>query len=106
MLQGTIIRGTTPIHEIEVPYPIEIIKDIRFVYGQKNKTVFVKQKEECNIQEGVATITLTQEETLSFVPNKNVDIEIRIKLTDGQVVRNEEPISLKVIDTCDEEIME
>lgn len=106
MLQGTIIRGTTPRHEFELPYPLELVEDIRISYGQKKKAIFIKQMEECDIQEGIIAVTLTQEETLSFVPGKLVGIEIRIKLFDGQVVRSEEPICLRVLDTFDEEIME
>jgi hypothetical protein len=33
MLQGSIIRGTTPLHSFELLYPIEIIDDIRVIYG-------------------------------------------------------------------------
>ena len=33
MLDGTIIRGTTPEHEFELPYPIELVSDFRVVYG-------------------------------------------------------------------------
>ena len=105
MIQGTLIRGTTPTHEFELPYPVELIKDIRLVYGQKNKVVLIKQRKQCIIQDGVIVVTLTQEDTLSFLPNKNIDIEIRIKLIDEQVVRNEEPITLRVLDTLDQEVM-
>ena len=105
MLQGTIIRGTTPKHDFGLPYPIELIKDIRLAYVQNKKVVFVKQKNECTRQDGTLSIVLTQEETLSFAPNKIVGIEIRIKLYDGQVVRNEEPVCLRVVNTYDEEVM-
>jgi hypothetical protein len=41
-----------------------------------------------------------------FVSFQNVFIEIKIKLKNGEVVRNEEPILLRVIDTVDEEVFE
>jgi hypothetical protein len=83
MLQGTIIRGTTPTHDFGLPYPKELIKDIRLAYVQNKKVVFVKQKSDCHIQDETLSVVLTQEETLSFVPNEVVGIEIRIKLNDG-----------------------
>jgi hypothetical protein len=33
MIDGIVIRGTTPIHEFEIPYPIEIVKNIRITYA-------------------------------------------------------------------------
>jgi hypothetical protein len=33
MIQGYVIRGTTPTHEFEIPYPIDIVKNIRITYA-------------------------------------------------------------------------
>jgi hypothetical protein len=33
MLQGIIIRGTTPTHEFDLPYPETEIADLRVTYG-------------------------------------------------------------------------
>jgi hypothetical protein len=33
MIHGLVIRGTTPEHEFELPYPVEMVEDIRVVYG-------------------------------------------------------------------------
>ena len=105
MLQGTVIRGTTPLHEFELPYPLEIIKEVRIAYGQNNKTIFIKTTEECEIEEGKLSVRLAQEDTFSLRPGKKLYIEIRIKMVDDQVVRSEEPVVLRVIDTLDEEVM-
>lgn len=105
MLQGIVIRGTTPLHEFELPFPLEIIKDIRVIYGQNNKPLFIKTKNECSLQEGKFSVRLTQEDTFSLNARKKLYIEIRIKATDGQVLRTEDPIILRVLDTMDEEVM-
>lgn len=105
MLQGIVIRGTTPQHEFDLPYPEEMVQDIRITYGQKGKRLFTKTKDECEITEGKIAVSLTQEETFLFVPKKNLNVEVRIKLTNGKVVRTEDPIVLRVIDTMDEEVM-
>jgi hypothetical protein len=49
---------------------------------------------------------LIQEETFLFVPNKHLNIEIRIKLINGKVVRTEEPIILRVIDSMSDEVID
>ena len=62
-------------------------------------------KELCTITEGKIAVSLTQEDTFLFIPNKNLCVEVRIKLSNGKVVRTEDPIVLRVIDTMDEEVM-
>ena len=105
MLQGTIIRGTTPTHEFDLPYPVELVRNIRITYGQKNTPLFTKTTSDCSITEGKISVSLTEEETFSIVPGRELYIEIRIKLVDGKVVRSEEPIILRVVDTMDNEVM-
>lgn len=106
MIQGTVIRGTTPTHEFELPYPRELIEDIRVVYGQGGKAIFTKSGYQCTFSEGKLSVDLIQEETFLFSPLKKLEIEIRIKLTNGKVVRTEEPIVLRVIDTMSNEVID
>lgn len=106
MLQGTIIRGTTPKHDFELPYPIEFINELRITYGQGKKAIFTKTKEDCTFNKDSFSLQLSQEETFLLTPKKNLYIEIRIKLVDGQVVRTDEPIVLRVLGTMDDEVME
>jgi hypothetical protein len=105
MLQGMVIRGTTPKHEFDLPYPLETVKDLRITYGQGKKIIFVKDINDCTVTEGKITLYLTQEETLSFIPNKRLYIEVRIQLIDNQIVQAEEPIALRVVDTMNEEVI-
>ena len=106
MLQGIIIRGTTPTHEFELPYPKEMVEDIRVIYGQNDKALFTKNLDECQISDGKIAVSLIQEETFLFVPRKPVQIEVRIKLTNGKVVRTEDPIVLKVINSMSDEVID
>jgi hypothetical protein len=50
-------------------------------------------------------VLLSQEDTYLVSPSKTLDIEIRIKLTNGKIVRSDEMITLRVIDTMDNEVM-
>lgn len=108
MIHGIVIRGTTPTHEFDLPYPIEIIQSLRITYGQSRKPVHIKKLGEygCEVTDGKLKVSLNQIETFAFNPSKHVFIEIRIKLNNGKVVRTEEPIVLKVVDTMDEEVMD
>lgn len=106
MLQGIIIRGTTPEHKFDIPYPQELIKDIRVTYGQRGSSLFTKTLKECTLGDEELKVPLTQEDTFKFVANRPVHIEIRILFTDGNVVRTEDPIRLRVIDTMDTEVMQ
>lgn len=105
MIQGTIIRGTTPKHDFELPYPIELVNDIRIIYGQKKQPVVIKRIEDCQMADGIVSVALTEQDTLAFNASKQIEIELKVKLTNGKVVRNEDPIILRVIDTCDNEVM-
>lgn len=105
MLDGFIIRGTTPEHEFELPYPVEIVDSVRVTYVQPRGISFTKPAEECVISEGKITVALTQEETFSFDARKKAEVEIRIKLNNGKVVRSENSIVLRVIDSHDTEVM-
>ena len=104
MLQGTVVRGTTPTHDFELSYPAEFVKDVRVSYGQDNQSVITKTLTECRLEDNVLSIDLTQEETFLFSPSKRIAIEIRVQLIDGTVIRNEDPIELRVIDTLNEEV--
>jgi hypothetical protein len=106
MVQGIVIRGTTPTHEFELPYPIALVDDIRVVYGQNKKAIIVKTINDCTLTEGQISISLTQEETFLFSASKKLEIELRIKLANGKVVRTEEPIILRVIGSMSDEVID
>ena len=104
MLQGAIIRGTTPTHDFELPYVKELIKDVRVSYVQNNREIVTKKLDECSLVGNVLSIDLTQEETFLFLPRWKVEIEIRIQMFDNKVVRSEDAIELRVIDTTNQEV--
>jgi hypothetical protein len=93
-------------HSFELPYPKELISGIRIIYGQGKDSLFVKTEDDCVITEEEISLTLSQDETLLFNANKKLYIEIKIKLATGEIVRNEEPIVLRVIDTMEEEVFD
>lgn len=111
MLNGVIIRGTNPEHEFELPYSSKLIKNIRVIYGQNGKSILKKiwnrdtNDNTCQLQEGKIIVPLSQEDTYLISPGTPLEIEIRVQLTDDKVVRSEDSIKLRVIDTMDNEVM-
>lgn len=77
------IRGTTPTHIFKLPFEKDVIKAIRIIYAQNNQIVLVKNTEDCVLENGTATVKLTQEDTLSFDSSKSVEIQVRV-LTAGE----------------------
>lgn len=106
MLQGTIVRGTTPTHDFELPYQKEFINDVRISYVQNNQEILTKSLEECSLVGNVLSVDLTQEDTFLFLPKWNVEIEIKIQLFNKKVVKSEDTIELRVVDTVNKEVFD
>jgi hypothetical protein len=48
MLDGFVIRGTTPTHDFELPPKTKgLINNIRITYGQGGKPIFTKTEDSC-----------------------------------------------------------
>lgn len=106
MIQGIVIRGTTPEHSFDFPYDISLVDEVRVTYGQGGKAVFTKTLRDCKVSEGKISVSLIQEETFLFIPKKTLQVEIRVKFKNGKVVSSEKPISLRVIDSMNEEVLD
>ena len=106
MVQGVIIRGTTPIQEFTLTQPIELISDVRIIYGQKGKALFTKTLADCVIVDKKIQVPLLQEETLLLNPNKLLYVEIVIKLIDEQIIGSESPFAYRVINSMNTEVFD
>jgi hypothetical protein len=106
MIQGVIIRGTTPELEFDFPYSTETVSNVRVIYGQHGRQLFIKLSKDCSFSENKIKTRLTQEETYLMRPNQIVEVEIRVKLRDNQIVRCGEVSRYQVSDSMDTEIME
>lgn len=71
-------RGTTPTHTFELPFSIDLIKEIEITYQQSGKIFLQKRKTDCNCNGNSASLTLTQEETFLFKNDLPVEIQIRV----------------------------
>lgn len=76
-------RGTTPTIKFILPFDVEIIEKAFISFEQYNKVIVDRDIEQSKREGKVLSLTLTQKETLSFVANKTVHVQIRLKTKDG-----------------------
>ena len=71
-------QGTTPTHIFNVGIDKKLISKVKIIYAQGDKIVLTKMTEDCTIADKKISVKLTQEETLRFTANSNVNIQLRI----------------------------
>lgn len=100
------IRGTTPTHRFVLDSDVDMstIADVRVSYGQHGQEIFSKRLEDVTIDGHIISVTLTQEDTLSFNALYDVQIQLRLPLTNG-TVRCTNTIIKSVLDTLNEEVL-
>ena len=103
MLDGKFIRGTTPTHTFVLPFHVSLLDNLSVSYRQVGHTIprVVKNVEECDVEENVVAVTLTQEESLSFTPGKIIEVQLKV-ITDGGTVLASPMYRLLVEDILDE----
>ena len=81
-------RGTTPVHSFTLP---DELKDVDFAvlyitYKQGRKTVLEKDRSSISIEDGVASVRLTQDETLLFSDRRKCHIQVRLRTAAGDAL--------------------
>lgn len=71
------IRGTTPKHRFLLPFSAESLVALRISYAQRHEVLAERTLAECEIDGESVSVTLTQEETLSFAPGERLQIQLR-----------------------------
>lgn len=76
------IRATTPTHTFSLPIETNTIKSLLVTYKQGEDIVLEKTKEDCTLTGSTIKLTLTQEETKMFSPER-VKIQLRVLTNDN-----------------------
>lgn len=99
------IRVTTPRHTFTFPTdPSEYVK-ILVTYYQAGQIVLEKTEEDMTFDNGnKAYYRLSQEETKSFLPCKDVRIQVRVKTVNGTAMASDY-ITMRVEDVLNDEIL-
>lgn len=81
-------RGTTPTLTFTTPYAADLIQSGYITFWQRGAVVLDKAFTDpsVTIADHAVTVTLTQEETLSFTTAAPCDMQIRALLTSGKAV--------------------
>lgn len=79
-------RGTTPTLTFTLPYETNLISKCYVSFFQKERIRVEKELANCDCDGNKISVKLTQADTLSFVSNTVVKIQIRALLTDGNAV--------------------
>lgn len=76
-------RGTTPTHTFTPDIDLTGVAVLYVTYKQDSRTIVEKNINDVTIAENKIQVTLTQAETLSFSEARPVEIQIRLKFSDG-----------------------
>lgn len=79
-----IAPGTTPTHVFSSPVGEGIIKELQVTYSQNDKILVQKKLSDAEFFESEFAVRLTQEETLRFIPDNLVQIQVRILTDSGE----------------------
>lgn len=101
MLDGKFIRGTTPTHTFILPFSVNLLADLSVTYRQKRRILVRRNIGECELSDNVVAVTLTQEESLSFLPDEIAEVQIKI-FSDGGDVLASPKYRLGIEDVLDE----
>ena len=80
------IVGTTPTHTFNLPFDNSIISKVRVIYAQNNKVILTKTERDCNFNDKILQVTLTQTDTFKFDHTKPVEIQLRVLTASGGVL--------------------
>ena len=79
-------RGTTPRHTWKLPFSSSKVKEAMVIYAQNDVEVFHKDTYECAMDGNEISVVLTQEETLKFDHNFNVQMQLRVLTDEGEAL--------------------
>lgn len=82
-------RGTTPTHIFTTDVDLTDAVVIYITYKQGGQTVLEKTVDALTVTETQITTKLTQEETLAFSINGQVEIQIRARFEDGSAIASQ-----------------
>ena len=80
--------GCTEEHRFRFPFEAEEVAAVYITYQQNGKTVLEKTAESCHIADGYLLVYLTQEDNIRLECNCDVRMQIRVRLTNGRLVKS------------------
>lgn len=98
-------RGTTPTHTFSLPFSVTMISALRITYAQNGRTIMTKTEQDVDASDQEISVRLTQEETLMFSDKSDVEIQLKILSTAGDVLAS--PVyTVHPLRIIDEEVLQ
>ena len=97
-------RGSTPIHEFQLPFPANLIEKLIITYEQDDEVVLEKSESDVQFDGYTAKIVLTQDETLRFKSAFLVKIQLKAKTIEGNTIPSD-MICAIVLEVLNKEIL-
>ena len=82
-------KGTTPTHTFVLPFSVDMIAAARIVYAQNGAVLFVKTGDDLTMEGNKIETKLTQAETMVCHGDGYIEIQLRVRTTDGEVMASD-----------------
>lgn len=82
------IKGTTPTHYFTLPFDVSLVANARIVYSQNEKVILRKNLSDCVCEGKTISCQLSQKETFLFVSKRSVQIQLRVRTTNNEVLNS------------------
>lgn len=85
MLHGIFIQGTTPTQVFELPFSTQELVSATVTYSQCGSIKVKKKTTQCIFENNYIITSLSQKESLLFIPEKTVKVQLKVLTQGGQV---------------------
>ena len=82
-------RATTPTHSFVLDIDPSLISKILITYSQNNSEVLSKREDEITLDENVAKVKFSQEDTNLFEAGVGIEIQVRVLTTGGDALASD-----------------
>ena len=90
--------GTTPKHTFTFPCETNNNQELKITYSQNKKIILEKYLADCEVDKNSVSYKLTQEETFLFANDVNVELQVRVLTTTGDVLASN--IRIVTVERC------
>lgn len=80
------VKGSTPTFTITLPFETNELASLSASFAQEGRTVAVIPHERMFLEGNIASFTLTEEESLSFISGAVAELQLKAEALSGDVV--------------------
>ena len=82
-------RGTTPTLKFTLPFEASTLAEAYISIEQNRRVILEKTIEDCTLSGNTISVKLTQEETLKLGVSDRTEIQLRVRLADGNALASQ-----------------